>query len=216
MLSNKTYDFLKWVSLVFILVAGTPFFAIAEIWQLPYIETATQKCIESSGKKITTLVESETELNEKQSAELAEQNKSIAEQRDVLYAQIEKQNEILKQQEEAIAKYQEQITSHQDFIDNLESSQLMRDILNKLKEKEAVVNNTYVTNEYITQVIQEVIDRLDFIENKWCAFFIRGVHAYANGLPKTIYDVEGDEYIIKQGVRCYKDSVGDIYYAVAI
>ena len=287
------------------------------------IESATQKCvelIESSEKKITTLVESETELNEKQSAELAEQNKSIAEQGDVLYAQkevleaqaaaieaqaaaiekqdkniakqkeileaqsttityqntileeqsaaiekqnttleeqsaqiekqnatlaeqsaaIEKQNEILKQQEEAIAKHQEQITSHQDFIDNLESSQLMRDILNKLKdlqnydithdqrftsveesikllqEKEAVVNNTYVTNEYITQVIQEVTDRLDFIENKWCAFFMRGVHAYANGLPKTIYDVEGDEYIIKQGVRCYKDSVGDIYYAKEI
>ena len=259
------------------------------------IESATQKCaelIESSEKKITTLVESETELNEKQSAELEEQNKSIAEQRDVLYAQkevldaqaaaiekqaaaiekqdkniatqkdvleaqsttidyqnkileeqstqIEKQNEILKQQEEAIAKHQEQITSHQDFIDNLEGSQLMRDILNKLKdlqnydithdqrfstveasikqlqEKEAVVNNTYVTNEYITQVIREVTDRLDFIENKWCNFFMRGVHAYANGLPKTIYDVEGDEYIIKQGVRCYKDSVGDIYYAKEI
>ena len=35
-MTNKTYDFLKWVAQIFIPAATTLFFAIAESWQLPY------------------------------------------------------------------------------------------------------------------------------------------------------------------------------------
>ena len=35
-MSNKTYDYLKWIAQVFIPAAATLYFAIAEIWQLPY------------------------------------------------------------------------------------------------------------------------------------------------------------------------------------
>jgi len=35
-MSNKTYDFLKWIAQVFIPAAATLYFAVAEIWRLPY------------------------------------------------------------------------------------------------------------------------------------------------------------------------------------
>lgn len=37
-LSNKTYDILKWIALYFLPAAGTLYFAIANIWGLPYGE----------------------------------------------------------------------------------------------------------------------------------------------------------------------------------
>lgn len=37
-LSNKTYDILKWIALYFLPAAGTLYFAIANIWGLPYAE----------------------------------------------------------------------------------------------------------------------------------------------------------------------------------
>lgn len=38
MLTNKAYDVLKWVAQYFIPAAGTLYFAIAQIWNLPYGE----------------------------------------------------------------------------------------------------------------------------------------------------------------------------------
>ncbi len=35
MLSNKTYDVLKWIALVFLPALGTLYFALAGIWGLP-------------------------------------------------------------------------------------------------------------------------------------------------------------------------------------
>ena len=36
MLSNKTYDVLKWVAQILLPAIGTLYFTIAEIWGLPY------------------------------------------------------------------------------------------------------------------------------------------------------------------------------------
>ena len=36
--SNKTYDILKWVAMYLIPAAGTLYFALANIWGLPYGE----------------------------------------------------------------------------------------------------------------------------------------------------------------------------------
>lgn len=38
MLSNKTYDVLKWIAQYFLPAAGTLYFALAGIWGLPYGE----------------------------------------------------------------------------------------------------------------------------------------------------------------------------------
>lgn len=38
MLSNKTYDFLKWLSQIVLPAMGTLYFAIANVWHLPYAE----------------------------------------------------------------------------------------------------------------------------------------------------------------------------------
>ena len=38
MLSNRTYDILKWVALVFLPAMGTLYFALAGIWNFPYGE----------------------------------------------------------------------------------------------------------------------------------------------------------------------------------
>ena len=38
MLSNRTYDILKWVALVFLPALGTLYFALAGIWEFPYGE----------------------------------------------------------------------------------------------------------------------------------------------------------------------------------
>lgn len=37
-MSNKTYDILKWIALYFLPAVGTLYFAIANIWGLPYGE----------------------------------------------------------------------------------------------------------------------------------------------------------------------------------
>lgn len=37
-MSNKMYDILKWIALYFLPAAGTLYFAIANIWGLPYGE----------------------------------------------------------------------------------------------------------------------------------------------------------------------------------
>ena len=37
-MSNKLYDILKWVALVFLPALGTLYFTIAQIWGLPYGE----------------------------------------------------------------------------------------------------------------------------------------------------------------------------------
>lgn len=37
-LSNKTYDFLKWVAQLLLPAVGTLYFALASIWGLPYGE----------------------------------------------------------------------------------------------------------------------------------------------------------------------------------
>jgi len=37
-MSNKVYDILKWVALVFLPAIGTLYFALAGIWGLPYGE----------------------------------------------------------------------------------------------------------------------------------------------------------------------------------
>ena len=36
--SNKTYDVLKWIAMYLIPAAGTLYFALANIWNLPYGE----------------------------------------------------------------------------------------------------------------------------------------------------------------------------------
>lgn len=38
MLSNKTYDVLKWIAQILLPALGTLYFAIAQIWGLPYGE----------------------------------------------------------------------------------------------------------------------------------------------------------------------------------
>lgn len=38
LISNKTYDFLKWVALIVLPAIGTLYFGIASIWSLPYSE----------------------------------------------------------------------------------------------------------------------------------------------------------------------------------
>ena len=38
MLSNRTYDILKWVALVFLPALATLYFALAGIWNFPYGE----------------------------------------------------------------------------------------------------------------------------------------------------------------------------------
>lgn len=38
MLSNKSYDMLKWVAQILLPAAGTLYFALAGIWGLPYAE----------------------------------------------------------------------------------------------------------------------------------------------------------------------------------
>lgn len=37
-LSNKTYDILKWIAMYLLPAAGTLYFALAGIWNLPYGE----------------------------------------------------------------------------------------------------------------------------------------------------------------------------------
>ena len=38
MLSNKTYDVLKWIAQILLPAVGTLYFALAQIWGLPYAE----------------------------------------------------------------------------------------------------------------------------------------------------------------------------------
>ena len=38
MLSNKVYDVLKWIAMVFLPAAGTMYFALAGIWGFPFGE----------------------------------------------------------------------------------------------------------------------------------------------------------------------------------
>lgn len=38
MLSNKSYDIIKWIATYFLPAAGTLYFALASIWGLPYGE----------------------------------------------------------------------------------------------------------------------------------------------------------------------------------
>ena len=38
MLSNKTYDILKWIAQILLPAIGTLYFAIANIWGFPYAE----------------------------------------------------------------------------------------------------------------------------------------------------------------------------------
>lgn len=38
MLSNKTYDVLKWIAQILLPAVGTLYFALAQIWGLPYGE----------------------------------------------------------------------------------------------------------------------------------------------------------------------------------
>lgn len=37
-MSNRTYDFLKWIAQILLPAIGTLYFAIAQIWGLPYAE----------------------------------------------------------------------------------------------------------------------------------------------------------------------------------
>lgn len=37
-MSNRTYDILKWIAQILIPALGTLYFALAEIWNLPYSE----------------------------------------------------------------------------------------------------------------------------------------------------------------------------------
>lgn len=37
-MSNKTYDILKWIAMYLLPAAGTLYFALASIWNLPYGE----------------------------------------------------------------------------------------------------------------------------------------------------------------------------------
>ena len=37
-MSNKTYDILKWIAQILLPAVGTLYFAIAQIWGLPYAE----------------------------------------------------------------------------------------------------------------------------------------------------------------------------------
>lgn len=37
-MSNRTYDILKWIALIFLPAIGTLYFALAGIWNLPYGE----------------------------------------------------------------------------------------------------------------------------------------------------------------------------------
>lgn len=37
-LTNKTYDVLKWVAQILLPAAGTLYFALAKVWNLPYSE----------------------------------------------------------------------------------------------------------------------------------------------------------------------------------
>ena len=38
MLSNKTYDALKWIAMYLLPALGTLYFALAGIWEFPYVE----------------------------------------------------------------------------------------------------------------------------------------------------------------------------------
>ncbi len=38
MMSNKTYDVLKWIAMYLLPAVGTLYFALADIWNLPYGE----------------------------------------------------------------------------------------------------------------------------------------------------------------------------------
>lgn len=38
MLSNKTYDVLKWIAQILLPALGTLYFALAQIWNLPFAE----------------------------------------------------------------------------------------------------------------------------------------------------------------------------------
>ena len=38
MLSNKTYDVLKWIAQILLPAVGTLYFALAQIWGFPYAE----------------------------------------------------------------------------------------------------------------------------------------------------------------------------------
>ena len=37
-MSNKVYDILKWIALIFLPAVGTLYFALASIWGLPFAE----------------------------------------------------------------------------------------------------------------------------------------------------------------------------------
>ncbi len=37
-MSNKTYDILKWIAMIFLPACGTLYFALAGIWGFPYAE----------------------------------------------------------------------------------------------------------------------------------------------------------------------------------
>lgn len=37
-MSNKTYDVLKWIAMIFLPACGTLYFALAGIWGFPYAE----------------------------------------------------------------------------------------------------------------------------------------------------------------------------------
>ena len=39
MMSNKTYDALKWIAQIFLPAAGTLYFALASIWGFPHAES---------------------------------------------------------------------------------------------------------------------------------------------------------------------------------
>lgn len=43
--SNKTYDVLKWITLIVLPALGTAYFALAGIWGLPYADQVSQTII---------------------------------------------------------------------------------------------------------------------------------------------------------------------------
>jgi uncharacterized coiled-coil protein SlyX len=93
--------------------------------------------------------------------------------------------------------------------------------INELDKREVSVVNNYVTEvtQQITNIneqIQDAVGRLDYIEGFWSDLFMRGVHAFSNQLPTNIHDVRGGAYELPQGIRCYVDGIGDIYYAKQI
>ena len=92
--SNKTYDVLKWIALVFLDAIGICYQALSGIWGLPYGDAVLQTCAALSVCLGTLLGVSNAQYNREQAEQhqgaYAEMVKQNNEMRDELVANLEK------------------------------------------------------------------------------------------------------------------------------